>query len=223
MSRITVISVIKNSADVIEAFIRGNACIADNFMIADNMSTDRTMSIIEKLQAEGFQIEVFSDRECSHMQSMKMNLLMKQAVEEYDPDIIIPLDDDEIMSAYDRDIDLRAYILGLSEMDQLYHLNCRVYFPTEYDDASILSVPERIQYHFIDTMPTYKKIIITKALRRSKDIRIVQGNHDVYMENDDIIRIDLDHAFLAHYPVRSKEQILSKALVSVTNMLAMCC
>ena len=51
---ITAVSMIKNSADVIETMIRGNSLVADNFVLVDNASTDNTLKIIGALREEGF-------------------------------------------------------------------------------------------------------------------------------------------------------------------------
>ena len=47
--KITVISVVKNSADIIETFIRANGLFADNFVLVNNGSTDRTVDILNAL------------------------------------------------------------------------------------------------------------------------------------------------------------------------------
>ena len=47
--RITVIGMIKNSADIIETFIRANGLFADKFVLIDNESTDNTRKILLQL------------------------------------------------------------------------------------------------------------------------------------------------------------------------------
>ena len=56
---ITAVSMVKNSADVIETMIRGNSLVADNHVIINNASTDNTVAIIEELRKEGFKIDLF--------------------------------------------------------------------------------------------------------------------------------------------------------------------
>ena len=55
---IVVISRLKNSADIIETWIRANAAVADKFVVVDSGSADGTPQILKMLKAEGFNIEI---------------------------------------------------------------------------------------------------------------------------------------------------------------------
>lgn len=216
--KITVIGMLKNSADVIETFIRANALYADNFILIDNGSTDRTNQILKSLQLEGFQIDLFSDPDSAYFQSMRMNLLIQKITREYDVDWIIPLDDDEILASNMDGVSVRDIISAL-DTNTLYYANWRLFVPTEEDNPNEICVAKRQTYTFSDKMVTSHKVIFHRDLASLDDFRIVQGNHDI--KGIEAPKVDLTNLFVAHYPVRSVAQITSKALVGWTNYLAL--
>lgn len=77
---ITVIGMVKNAADFIETYIRGNAQVADNFVHLNNMCIDCTIDILDSLSKEGYPIEIIEDNEPVYNQSVKMTKLAKYAL-----------------------------------------------------------------------------------------------------------------------------------------------
>lgn len=215
--KITVIGMVKNSADVIETFIRANGLYADNFVLINNNSSDRTEEILGNLVSEGYSIDLFSDNENAYLQSMKMNILIKKVVEKYGSDWIIPLDDDEILVSSNGG-DVRSEIESWNP-DNSYFAKWRIYIPVEDDDYNEICVAKRQRYIFDDSLVSGKKIIFSKRVANSDDFRIVQGNHDFVGMGSK--KTDQTKLVIAHFPVRSPEQIISKALVGWTNYLAM--
>ncbi len=99
----------------------------------------------------------------------------------------------------------------------------KVYFPTREDDPDEICVARRQRNRFKvdDKTMSATKIIIPGALcRADKYPKIAQGNHRIESENDYKQVIDHD-IFMAHFPIRSSEQLKSKALVGWTGYLAM--
>lgn len=219
--KITAIGVIKNAADVIETCIRGNSWLIDQFVFLDNMSTDRTVEILHSLQAEGFNIEIINDTEIQHAQAKKMDNLCAYVYEKYPSDFIIPLDDDEIIIPANETIsmdDAKTSLDSLSR-DSLYYVSWRVYIPTDYDDNAEINVAKRQTFCFSDTVSTHNKVIIPSALTREEGFHILDGNHAAIFsrEHGNFLFPDLK---LAHFPIRSEEQIKSKALIGYTNLLS---
>lgn len=218
--KITAIGVIKNAADVIEASIRGNSWLIDQFVLLDNMSTDRTVEILNSLQTEGFKIEVINDTEIQHTQAKKMDMLCAYVYEKYPSDFIIPLDDDEIIIPANENIsidDAKKSLAALNR-DSLYYLFWRVYIPTEYDDTTEVNVAKRQTFCFSDTVSTQFKVIIPSELTQEDGFHVIDGNHGAIFtrEHGNFHFPDLK---LAHFPIRSAEQIKSKALIGWTNLL----
>ena len=107
------------------------------------------------------------------------------------------------------------------DSNQAYYARWRVYVPTEEDDDKEICVAKRLKYCFSDEscVPGYSKIIVSRKTAEDPSFRITQGNHDFV--GPDIPKIRQNELVIAHYPVRSKEQIIAKALVGWTNILAM--
>lgn len=215
--KITVIGMVKNAADVIETFIRANGCFADNFAIIDNNSTDNTLFILKKLKEEGYDITIYSDTENAYLQSAKMNMLISKVIKDFSPDWIVPLDDDEILtSTTTRTV---REIISTWDKNDSYYAKWRIYTPTEEDDYNEICVAKRQKFHFSDSLVSQKKVIFSSSTASNENFRIVQGNH--YYIGSDSIQKDQEELIISHYPVRSEEQIISKALVGWTNYLAM--
>ncbi|MBD5095495.1 MAG: glycosyltransferase [Lachnospiraceae bacterium] len=219
--KITAIGVIKNAADVIETCIRGNSWLIDQFVFLDNMSTDRTVEILQALQAEGFQIEVISDTEIQHLQAKKMDKLCAYVYEKYPSDFIIPIDDDEIIIPENKNIsisDAREALCSLNR-DSLYYASWRVYIPTEADDNTEVNVAKRQTYCFANNVSTHSKVIIPSELTQEDGFHLLDGNHGAIFtrEHGNFL---FPYLKFAHFPIRSAEQIKSKALIGWTNLLS---
>ena len=87
------------------------------------------------------------------------------------------------------------------------------------DDYGEICAFKRQQYCYSDNMKTNTKVIIPRSVAQNEQYRISQGNHDMYGVEVDK-KVLLKDMRLAHFPCRSKEQIISKGLVGWTNNLA---
>lgn len=219
--RITAVGMIKNAADVIETYIRSNSLVVDNFVLLDNMCTDRTIFILEELRNEGFEIEIIKDDMIEHDQWKKMNKLIYYVNKKYNSDFIIPIDDDECVvpfSADDTIENVRTLIEQLLQ-DKLYYLKWRIYVPNETDDENVISVVKRQTFCYEDEAECPNKVIIPKGVLEDGTFRILPGNHEG-RGNSIKEHVTLSFARMAHFPCRSEEQVRSKALTGWTNLLA---
>ncbi len=219
---ITAIGVIKNSADIIENCIRCNSNVADNFVLLDNMSTDRTVEILESLKREGFQIEVIPDYEVAHTQYKKLTNLLYYCKEKYNSDVYIAIDDDEVLFAADNNMtgkNIKNYLKSLRDNRSLYLIKWRVYFPSESDDSNEISLPKRQSYYFDESHVPYHKCIIPNAVLEDGSFVLQQGNHSAVgnlIEHYYLIK----ELVMAHYPCRSIEQVTIKSVVGWLANLA---
>lgn len=214
---IIAVGMIKNSEDVIETFIRANALSVDSFVLLDNMCTDNTIPILTRLIEEGYNVEIIHDEEIGYYQSAKMSSLIRYVSDKYDPDYIVPIDDDEIISTDGGD-SLKSVLEQLPD-NNIYYMKWRVFVPTEDDDMGEISFAKRISVCFSDTMKTFNKVIIPRKAFKSSEFVIFQGNHKAFAD-DSIGMMLLKRVRMNHYPCRSYSQLMSKALVGWTSYLS---
>lgn len=219
---IVVISRLKNSADIIETWVRGNAAVADKFVVADNGSVDGTPQILQRLKAEGFDIEIVQGHE--EIQRDQMNWLLDYVRRNWDPDWVLPLDDDEIIAS-DTVQDIRGYLNSLPQPRE-YRIRWRVYTMRGSEDFNEKCAIKRLGYCFINNQMDFPVAIVSRDVG-NKNIRLTQGNHalvtyDIKSEVNlvpELPIVYLDDLYIAHYPLRSKEQVISKFLTGWSNYL----
>lgn len=218
--RITAVGMIKNAADVIETYIRANGLIVDNFVLLDNMCSDRTIFILDELKKEGFDIEIINDDMIEYKQSEKMNKLIYYVNKKYHSDFIIPIDDDECVVPFTENYtveDVRELIEKLPQ-NKLYYLKWRTYIPSEEDNECMLCVAQRQKYCYGDESKSLDKIIIPRGILEDETFEIEIGNHSgkgKLISGHEL----LPFACMAHFPCRSEAQVRSKALTGWTNFL----
>jgi len=220
---IVVISRLKNSADIIETWVRANATVADKFVVVDNGSTDGTIGILKLLKAEGFDIEIL-EGDPTELLTYQMNHLLEYVKYKYDPDWILPLDDDEIIAS-DTVQDIREHLSSLPAFRE-YRIRWRVYTLRGNENIMEPCAAKRLGYCFINNQKDFPVVIISRDVARS-GIRLSAGNHALinydYQRKQEYISnlpiVYLDELYIAHYPLRSKEQVISKFLTGWSNYL----
>ena len=211
---IVVISRLKNSADIIETWVRANAAVADKFVVIDNGSSDGTPQILTMLKMEGYDIEVITSQD-NEIQRYQMNWLLNYVKKTYNPDWILPLDDDEIIASDTID-DIKEYFKGLSQIAE-YRIRWRVYTMRGNEDSREQCAVKRLGYCFINNQMDFPVAIISGAVSQKENLLLSQGNHE--LKNCNLPIIYLDDLYIAHYPLRSKDQVISKFLTGWTNYL----
>ncbi|MBP2046665.1 glycosyltransferase family 2 protein [Methanobacterium aggregans] len=206
------ISMVKNESDVIESFVRYNSNVMDGMIILDNGSTDDTLKILKQLKEEGLALIIFEDTDREHEQDTKMSKLLIKAVDEFHADIVVPLDADEFIISSDQGTPRN--ILEKIEANTYYHVQWRTFVPDfkRSDDF----VPARITSARKDNLENFYKVIIPKDLVKKYDVKLTFGNHDLTFDSryDEVIKSAFNENLrIAHFPIRSKEQIISKITV----------
>lgn len=211
------IAMVKNEADIIEAFVRHNLQFMDALFIGENDSVDGTREILAQLRQEGLPVVIFDDPIVGHFQGEKVTGLYRRIVPEFKPRFVFLLDADEFIVAPSREVlsrQLRAMQPGCQAQ---YYWRTYVPAPTTQEGGS--SDPlRRITHRRADEEPWAKSIIVTDPAIDTK-LKIEQGNHKVLYAGKPLPKVKLEDVVLAHFPVRSIDQATSKALVGwITNL-----
>src|SRR5437588_11083699 len=85
------VAMVRNEADVIEAFVRHNLRVLDGLAIADHGSLDGTSEGLARLQAEGLPLRVGQAAEAAFVQSRHMTSVAREPLCCGTPDVVFAL------------------------------------------------------------------------------------------------------------------------------------
>lgn len=215
------VSMVKNEADIIESFVRYHQHIFDGMVFLVNMSTDRTPDILEKLTEEGLPIFLFYDTDREFDQSKKTTQLMFNTFEQFQPDIILPLDADEFLVSSDN-LQHPCDILNKIDLNELHHIDWRTYVLNEFENRNELFIPKRITFARADHHEVNHKVVVSANIAKNYPGALSDGNHKYRIKRGKRkVKINsIKELRIAHFPIRSLEQFKSKLLVSWINRLS---
>ena len=218
--KIVSITILKNESDIVESFVRYNINIFDEMIILDNGSTDETIEIIRKLQNEALPIILIEDSDNQYNQREKLSILLKKAVEINSADIVVPLDADEFLSS---DNGNPREILEKLDENSYYQIPWETYVATAEDDPSIGFIPSRLTHVRDEKYETLYKVIVPKKIVANYDISLQVGQHDLIFEKPEekIDSTKISDLKMAHFPLRSVEQCMSKILIGWPSILSL--
>ena len=200
---------VRNEADIIEAFVRVNSLVLDEIYIVDDRSDDMTLRILGQLHMEGLPITVSqSGNQDLHMQSAWMVHQTNFATSK-GCDFVVLLDADEFL------IESRAKLeLELSRLEPgcFGLLPWLSYVPTSLASATepnFLTARFRPAAHARDP---HAKLVIPASLA-GPDLAVGRGNHWAPSART----LEESHRLLGtrlgHVPVRTVQQIMRKSLI----------
>lgn len=207
------IAMVRNEADVIEAFARHALHFVDLLVVIDNRSTDGTRDILQALRREGLRILLVDDPVCGHFQSEKVTYIYRKVVPLYQPELVYLLDADEFLHVPDR-ATLETALAGLAP-GSIGLLPWQTYVPAPGQDPAALRLDPlgamaRRRRH---ENPQYYKAVIRRLAADDTQLVIDQGNHGVRRSDGRAVPATLvEGAAIAHLPVRSAEQLTAKVV-----------
>ena len=208
--KIITFSVIRNESDIIEAFVRHHTAFVERMVIVDHRSRDNSWEILKSLKAEGLPIDIRRFTDFTYDQSRIFMETVREISKSESPDWMIALDADEFLIAVGgRDINS---ILETETQKKVLKIPWRCYVPRPEDDVNEKNVLKRIAHRRTKEDPQWWKIALPgRILKEVADIWL--GTHDAYSHGQPLSAETSRNLALAHFPVRSAEQLSFKAVV----------
>lgn len=202
--RLVAVSVVKNEADLIEAFVRHTQAWVDHHLVFDHDSTDGTREILQALRAEGLAVSLFRDDAPGHLQQARSNLLTRRAAEHHAADWILPLDADEFLDGPDRPR-LEAELRQAGDAAPV-SLPLHDYCATTADDEREPNPVRRLRHCRRSPSPT-RKVLVPRRLALDPAVSAGKGSHALQRGTELLPSHPLPPGWrLAHFAQRSPQQ-----------------
>lgn len=210
------VAMVRNEADIVEAFVRHNLRLLDRLVVIDHGSADATGEILLRLRDEGLPLTVGLDRSIEFHQGRVLSEAMRQSLAAHDADYGFALDADEFLMA-----DSRAALeheLARIPDDAVGYLRWMLYVLSPGDRGEPGAHPfARLRHRVVDPRLTMRKVVVPRAFAALPRRWIDSGNHWVFDVAPDasqrvVAGIDLE-AKLAHLPFRSVAQTVQKVVL----------
>lgn len=190
------ITMVKNESDIIGSTVSHllNQGV-DHVIVADNLSSDNTLEVLQKLSESG-QVSIAIDSEPAYHQAEKMGNLA-QAAMSHGARWIVPFDADEYWFAEEQS--LRSFFKA--SRGEVFHAMVHNAFPNSNKEDSQLWVSQKTEFQPKTAFKTFPLAGPT------------MGNHWAFRPGNNETGLHI-----VHYPWRSLEQLRSK---SSTGSLAL--
>ncbi len=210
----------RNDGDVLEAFVRHHSAFLDRMIIVDHLSQDNSREILDQLKGEGLPIEIRHDDGIPHAHGRVMTTIARELMKLPDtPDVLVLLDTDEFIVREGGS----SPRTELEKIDTTLHIPCRNYVPLAGDPENELNVLKKITHRRSAENPQWYKVFMhRRALMEHPEASIMEGNHALVNElgRDVLPRTISQTLSIAHFPVRSGNQILTKVFGGWLSHLA---
>jgi hypothetical protein len=213
--RLIGISMVRNEADIVEAWARHNLAVLDGMVVVEHGSVDRTPDILSRLQREGLRLHVLPDDRAEYFQATRMTAVARQVMKDKRVDFVFPLDADEFIKVASRNAlerELSALPVGAHAA-----LHWLTYVPESFAADERGFGPSDLRWRLETERHGNYKCIIGRSFAERPDQRLNKGNHFVddptASEPPPHVVLRPEVVALAHCPVRSSEQLRQKILL----------
>lgn len=206
------VMLVKDEIDIVERVVRHFLGQVDEVIVQDNLSTDGTTEVLATLAAEFSNVDHRLDSDPQHYQSRKMTALARRA---YDRGHrwVIPCDGDEIWVAPEGR-SLRDWLAAVGGETQFVKAAIYNHVCSGHDDASDPDPVRRIRWKKrVPLDMRWGKV----ACRCRPDLVIANGSHSASTTGLGTTGYGLE---IRHFPYRSAEQFVKKAVNCYTGLLA---
>jgi len=203
-------AVVRNEADLIEAFVRHNLTVLDGMVIVDHMSQDGTYEILQAMAGEGLPIFLARETSKEFDEFGVCNRLVRHIFATSDVDWVFPLDADEFVKTPSRAA-LEA-LLAADPAAPAVTLEWLTYVPTVFANDALATL--RAARRLSAERHGLTKIAVSRQFARANDLAIANGHHYLLRgQNNARLTtppVSPDIAAIAHVPVRSLRQFTTK-------------
>lgn len=215
MRKLAGLAMVRNEADIIETFIRYNLQFLDEMIIVLHAPADGTDRIVAELQREGLPIVIEHNRELAFRKCAWMNTIARDVLAQKRADFLFMLDADEFIKTPSREFLERA--IDAIPLGATAALRWESYVPSPDDAADEINPLKRIQHRCTKESQPVCKVIINAHFGADHTLAIAEGNHAVVRRTGGTMTAVQHVMFgglsLAHFPVRSASQLLTKAMI----------
>ena len=213
------VSMVRNEADIIEAFVRHNLAFLDGLAILDHNSTDGTLEVLSRLAAEGLSVARLHTDEVAFFQGSRITALARECFQRTGADFAFALDADEFIRTPSREVlerALRQVPAGAHPAGQW-----QTFVPTSFQGPF---GPHCLRFRLRREPIARHKVIIPRSfLGRTHEV-VSEGNHYIADEHTGKVAphesIAPDALSLAHCPIRSARQFENKVRLGYEALLA---
>ena len=216
--RLVAVSVVKNEADIIEAFVRHTRAWTDHHLIFDHASTDGTREILQALQNEGLPLTLYTDHHLGNLQQARSNFLTRLAVGSFGADWVFPLDADEFIIGLGRQpLEDTLRQAGNSQPATIPLLD---YCATAQDDLDEINPALRLR-HCRPALSTTRKIFVPRLLAADSTVFAGKGSHALYRQDESLPGRALPPGWhLAHLAMRSPQHQALRVMLAELQKLS---
>jgi hypothetical protein len=215
------VAMVRDEADVVEAFIRHNLGVLDGLAIVDHGSLDGTGEILAKLAAEGLRLDVRRAGEAAFFQSRHLTALARELLADERADFVFALDADEFLKVRSRTTLEAALAAVPAGMHALIHW--LTYVPDDLETAERFG-PGHLWWRLKHERHAMHKVIVARGFLDTASAVITDGNHLVAEPSaakpPRHARLPPEVVACAHCPVRSREQLCAKVITGYLADLA---
>jgi hypothetical protein len=216
--KIVAVACARDEIDIIEPFVRHTLAFVSRLVVLDNGSTDGTLAVLEALRGEGLPLDVLEDRSLGKYLSKRVTRMMREdAIGRHRADWVLPLDVDEFIVVPGGG----PLIPEGTAADAPLHWRWRTYVPDDGDDAGEINPVVRLWHRLAEEAWKIDKVLVPAALGSRPGAVVTQGNHALSIEGHACPGPDVTHAYLAHFPVRSLAQFISRTFIGYLQNEAM--
>ena len=219
------VSMVRNEADIVEAFVRHYLSILDGIAVIDHGSVDATMPILQQLVAERLPLVVLASDTPGYLQEQITTAAARRVFAETGADFVFPLDADEFLKVPSRvelEHALRAFPPGMHGL-----LRWLTYVPRFDAPESGIADLLRHARRLADERHIFHKAVVSRTLMATPVAMLSNGNHFVAPRlrapseaAGPHARIRDHVAAIAHVPIRSGAQLVAKVAIKKLGRIA---